>query len=765
MAAFSLMSFLLLLCYHLLSAPFPISLEASTPSPLQLEADALQQSGWWSGRNISQHCQWKTSIICDASGSIIDIFVDWALPAGSTLHNLNFSSLPNLVSLYIFNSTLQGTIPPQIALLSNLTFLHLSRNHLTGHIPLEIGNLTNLLELHLDDNMLTGSIPLEIGNLSRLSKLRLHRNLLTGTIPLEIGKLMDLMELRLDRNMLHGTIPSQMGNFTNLFWLSLSQNMLMGTIPSTLYRLPVLSVLDISGNRLSGVIPTEIGNITNLRTLSLGDNNLTGPFPLEIKSLYRLEQIYVQNNALMGLIPSSVFQLTSLKELNLASNNFIGSIPSEITHSLQFLNASCNMLTGSIPFNLFDLISYQYWLQIDLSHNSFNGPIPSMSMGSRELHGVTMNLSYNKLTGSIPDFLIHFQHIDLSYNSFHGPLSSEFLHHFGVDVVLGNENLCGNHSQLRSCASHNHTVHKLLKILLLSLILFILLVVCFTLYCSRKSKNTTHVTEVDSHGNVFSIWNYDGKIAYQDIIDATEDFDIKYCIGTGGFGSVYRATLPIGKVVALKKLHSSEAAKWETLTKSFQNEIEMLKEIRHKNIVKLLGYCLHKRCMFLIYEYMESGSLFWVLSNDTEAEELKWNKRLNVINRVAQALSYLHHDCNMPIIHRDVTTNNILLDSNFDAFLSDFGVARFLDVESSNHTVIHGTYGYIAPAQSIVLVLTLAFACFHPNPKARPTMQHVSREFVVPRLRLEISFNEISVEQILRQEIYHATFLRRFEEL
>ncbi|KAG7032446.1 hypothetical protein SDJN02_06494, partial [Cucurbita argyrosperma subsp. argyrosperma] len=102
MPSSNLMSFLLLLCYHLLSAPFPISLEASTPSPLQLEADALQQSGWWSGRNISQHCQWKTSIICDASGSIIDIFVDWALPAGSTLHNLNFSSLPNL-----------GPSPPQ----------------------------------------------------------------------------------------------------------------------------------------------------------------------------------------------------------------------------------------------------------------------------------------------------------------------------------------------------------------------------------------------------------------------------------------------------------------------------------------------------------------------------------------------------------------------------------------------------------------------------------------------------------------------------
>ncbi|XP_022967839.1 MDIS1-interacting receptor like kinase 2-like isoform X1 [Cucurbita maxima] len=307
--------------------------------------------------------------------------------------------------------------------------------------------------------------------------------------------------------------------------------------------------------------------------------------------------------------------------------------------------------------------------------------------------------------------------------------------------------------------------------------------------------------------------------AYDDIIEATEDFDIKYCIGTGGYGSVYRARLPNGKVVALKKLHTREAQE-TTLFKSFQNEVDMLKEIRHKNIIKLHGYCLHRRCMFLIYECMERGSLFWVLSNDKEAVELDWKTRLNILQRVSHALSYIHHDCITPIIHRDVTTCNILLDSNLEAFLSDFGISRLLDHELSYHTTVGGTCGYIAPelaysvvisekcdvysfgvvalevimgkhpgelltylwskytpcifikdlldsrlkspllqiglTQSILLTLTLAFACLHPNPKARPTMQHLTREFNLRRLyQDELVFNEITIDQLVKQEIYY----------
>ena len=122
----------------------------------------------------------------------------------------------------------------------------------------------------------------------------------------------------------------------------------------------------------------------------------------------------------------------------------------------------------------------------------------------------------------------------------------------------------------------------------------------------------------------------------------------------------------------------------------------MLTEIRHRNIVELHCYCLQKRCMFLAYEYMERGSLFYVLQNDTEAMELDWTKRVNIIKGIAHGISYMHHECIPVIVRRAITSNNILLNIKFEAFVSDFGIARLLDPNSSNQTLVVGTYGYIA---------------------------------------------------------------------
>ena len=144
------------------------------------------------------------------------------------------------------------------------------------------------------------------------------------------------------------------------------------------------------------------------------------------------------------------------------------------------------------------------------------------------------------------------------------------------------------------------------------------------------------------NGDIFSIWDYDGKIAYEDIIEATEDFDIKYCIGIGGYDSVYKAKLTNGKQVALKKLYTFEIEN-PTYMKSFANEVLVLSKIRHRNIIKLYGYCLHKRCIFLVYEYMERGSLFCALSDEIEALEFDWIKRVNVVKSIANALSYMHN--------------------------------------------------------------------------------------------------------------------------
>jgi serine/threonine protein kinase len=125
----------------------------------------------------------------------------------------------------------------------------------------------------------------------------------------------------------------------------------------------------------------------------------------------------------------------------------------------------------------------------------------------------------------------------------------------------------------------------------------------------------------------------------------------------------------------------------------------VLTEIRHRNIIKLHGFCLHKRCMFLVYKYMERGSLFCILNNDVEAMELDWSKRVNIIKGTAHALSYMHYECIPAIVHRDITSNNILLNNKLEAFVSNFGTAKLLDPDSFNQTLVAGTYGYIAPGE------------------------------------------------------------------
>ncbi|KAL3731245.1 hypothetical protein ACJRO7_028165 [Eucalyptus globulus] len=356
---------------------------------------------------------------------------------------------------------------------------------------------------------------------------------------------------------------------------------------------------------------------------------------------------------------------------------------------------------------------------------------------------------------------------------------------------LGRETTFPDTSAVDGTQAHSNTYGYIMMSIPAALFIYFLVIgSCFLFRRATRSVQLETTQTTERNGNFLSIWNYDRRIAYDDIINATEDFDLKYCIGTGGYGSVYRAQLPNGKVVALKKLHRLEAED-PSFDKSFRNEVEHLTKVRHRSIIKLHGFCLHRRCMFLIYEYMENGSLFCALRDDVEALELDWSKRVDLVRDTAHALSYMHHDCARPIVHRDISSNNILLNSKMQAFVSNFGTARLLDHDSSSNFTanIAGTYGYIAPelaytlvvnekcdvysfgvvametmmgehprdivstlstsfgedimlhkildprlpiprknsiAGSIVQIVSLALACLSANPKSRPTMRQIS---------------------------------------
>lgn len=128
--------------------------------------------------------------------------------------------------------------------------------------------------------------------------------------------------------------------------------------------------------------------------------------------------------------------------------------------------------------------------------------------------------------------------------------------------------------------------------------------------------------------------------------------------------------------------------------------------MRHRNIIKLYGYCSTQESVYMVYEYIECGSLRKVLYDDKEAVELNWATRVKIVQGVAQALAYLHCDCRALIVHRDVTSSNILLDSDFEPRLSDFGTAKLLASDSSNWTTTAGTFGYIAPELALSMQVT-----------------------------------------------------------
>jgi tRNA A-37 threonylcarbamoyl transferase component Bud32 len=234
--------------------------------------------------------------------------------------------------------------------------------------------------------------------------------------------------------------------------------------------------------------------------------------------------------------------------------------------------------------------------------------------------------------------------------------------------------------------------------------------------CQRKN-STAHNNSNEAlrlQGGLFSIWNFDGGDVYKQIVEATENFDEKYCIARGGHGSVYEAALPTGEIFAVKKIRitEDESLKDEEI---FSHEIEALVQIRHRNIVKLYGHCSTDQDKFLVYEYMERGSLSAILMSNRSAVELDWNKRIDIAKDVAHALSYLHHDCSTPIVHRDITGNNILIAMDFRACVSDFGLAKILSYDSSSCTSrLAGTTGYLAPGKQIwfsVQLIILSVSC------------------------------------------------------
>ncbi|KAL2228819.1 UNVERIFIED_CONTAM: Receptor kinase-like protein Xa21 [Sesamum indicum] len=658
--------------------------------------------------------------------------------------------LSNLQELYLSFDNLSGEIPMSIFNISTLQVLALTGNSLSGSLPTDMAvRLPNLQGVFLGSNQLTGPIPSSISNGSVLKAIDLGYNFFDGNIPMTLGNLLQLKIIMLEGNQLtndptktelefltaltncprlntiqigynpldgvlprsfmssgnlsaslgkfhasgcglKGVIPTEIGNFSNLYWLSLARNNLTGQFPDTIGNLRILQRFQANENGIQGRIPSGLCNLEGLYELNLSKNKFSGELPSCLGNISSLREIYLDSNALASSLPSSFWKnkdvlvvnlssnflygaigqeigsVAGLRQLYLGWNNFSGEIPTSIggLQELVNLSLSMNMLDGSIPEEFGDLVSLEY---LDLSHNNISGIIPP-SM-EKLGHLVYLNLSFNELSGEIPNG---------------GPFQN-----FSAASFIGNNALCGaarfNVMACKATESRKPRRNRVL-IYVLPFCAFSVLIIGLLTWILIRFRKKGYKLQVESGIALRQ------RISYLEILKATKEFAADNLLGSGSFGKVYKGTFLDGVVAAIKVFNLDV----QDAIKSFDRECEAMRNIRHRNLVKVISSCSNEDFKAIIFEYMPKGSLDkWLYS---ENNFLDMKQRLGIMIDVASALEYLHHGYSSPMVHCDLKPSNILFDENMVARLGDFGIAKLLGGEEIKvQTKTLGTLGYMAP--------------------------------------------------------------------
>ncbi|TVU33420.1 hypothetical protein EJB05_25237, partial [Eragrostis curvula] len=674
-------------------------------------------------------------------------------------------SLVNLITLDLGGNEFRGNIPDSIGDLKRLEEIHLDYNNMFGELPSTLSNCRNLITIDLKNNSFSGNLTkVNFSNLTNLKTLDLVWNNLTGAIPESIYSCSNLTALRLSANKFHGQLSERIGslkflsflslvdisltnitgafqilrNCRNLTTLLIGYNFKAEVMPQDdridgFENLQVLSVSDCS---LSGKIPPWLSKLTNLEMLFLYNNQLTGPIPDWMSTLNFLFYIDISNNSFTGEIPTRLMELPMLRTDKVAPKVF--ELPVYSTQSLQYrtpsafpkvLNLCKNNFTGVIPKEIGQLKAL---LLLNLSSNKFYGEIPQSICNLTSLQ--VLDLSSNNLTGTIPDALndLHFlSQFNVSNNGLEGPVpTAGQLSTFPNSSFEGNPKLCGPMLVNQCGSAKTRLVSKkrpnkrAIFVLAFSVffgviaILFLLARLLFffrsTSLMNKNMSSNKDIMEImpsnfDSEQSLVMVPRGKGeqnKLTFADLVKATNEFDKENIIGCGGYGLVYKAELPNGFKVAIKKLSSEMCL----IDREFSAEVDALSMAHHENLVPLWGYCIQGNSRFLIYSYMENGSLDdWLHNREDNARSfLDWPRRLKIAQGASQGLSYIHDVCKPHIVHRDIKSSNILLDKEFKAYVADFGLSRLI-LPNKTHvtTELVGTLGYIPPEYGQGWVATL----------------------------------------------------------
>ncbi|XVF57678.1 hypothetical protein PTKIN_Ptkin07bG0001400 [Pterospermum kingtungense] len=614
-----------------------------------------------------------------------------------------WSEFCSLRVLNLGQNYFDGVIPENIGMCKNLTFLDLSSNNLSGYLPWQL-QVPCMTYFNVSRNNISGSIPgyrkdscdgstishgldssfidvedtwvaFAYANLpcwGSKSGLMMDQNFAivhdlswnSFTGPLPVFSIGDQLlasntkfsyRLMLNNNMLNGSSPRELISGCDKLQsvsVNLSANQIGGGMQEAFF-LDCLKLTEFEAayNRIEGSIDPGIGNLTMLQVLDFRGNKLSGFLPHQLGKLKNLTWISLGENNLTGEIPSELGQLASLKVLDLSHNSLTGSVPTSLADAtnLETLLLNHNLLSGEIPPS-FSLLSYLTVL--DLSFNDLSGPIPNL----RHQINCTFFRGNRGLSQCLPSATPPEKPIDPAKLK-----KGRNLNSFRIAAVT-------------------------------SVSVLFCMVPVIIIICQIRRRKLRRLGTL-KRKVVVTFADAPDELNYENVARATGNFSIRNLIGTGGFGSTYKAELVPGYHVAVKRL---SIGRFQGI-QQFDAEIRTLGRIRHKNLVTLIGYYVGENEMFLVYNYLSGGNLETFI-HDKSGKNVQWSVIYKITMDIAQALAYLHYSCVPRIVHRDIKPSNILLDENLNAFLSDFGLARLLGVSETHATTdVAGTFGYVAP--------------------------------------------------------------------
>ncbi|CAM6033885.1 unnamed protein product [Sphagnum compactum] len=716
-------TFLSLFCSCLTSTLAPAPAPAIPPLPVPL-ADL---PGSWNVTLIDRTWYYYETKEVDAMQMLLAQWSNTAtnsfsynLPGWTSQPGLNYPCFEQAdwqgVACYAFEGRHNGTI----FFIASVGYIELSSRGLQGGLPPAIGNLSNLVGLILVGNPnLGGPIPEELGSCAQLSLLDLHDNAFNGSIPITLGYL-QLGQLDLSGNELTGSIPPQLGNISGLETLELHNNRLTGTIP-----------ISSTNNYNLG-----FDNLTSLMTLTLQENLLSGGLP-NLQSAYNLLVTNFSSNNLSGNVSiDSIFNSTSpLGILDLSFNFFIGALPNVdiFSNSLQHLDLSNNLfdpstfsqswLSNFTHLKTLGLANISSQLLANVLHNGFI-ELGFLLEGFPSLQ--TLRLDQNNITGYLDLRNINISGplnlINLTGNNM-GPDFTNFLLYSnisnlvssGLSIMLKDNPCCDNILKNDKSGWTKAEIYYFCQsippppkgkdtnaivievIVPVTVVTFLIAMVVFFLYWSARKEKYSLLLQIQEE---FAKQDVQPTLyAYNDIKIATRDFHPDMKIGQGSFGIVYKGIVQDGGEIAVKHLLTNSQQSID----EFLNEVVLITNVKHKNLVKLKGCCLmggggaNKR--FLVYEFVDNNNLAETIFENKGGHNLDWPMRKNICLGVARGLTYLHEDAQPRIIHRDIKAPNILLDKHFNAKIADFGLARLFPDTSTHISTFHiaGTMGYVAP--------------------------------------------------------------------